>query len=219
MTKNKLEQTTTREPDCAVRATTRQGATKKLKKIVALVLAIFAASLMLVGCGDEEPDDGRAEGLNELNRYFETVASAKSYTVEYSYTSGAAYSYYADQDKIKIDDNGTVTFYVNEEGIIYRIYSAQDETWHKERTDGDGEYLGDNIGKLAQSLNDGVCNSYDKATKTLSFTLNGETATITMEKESITVVMNSKSGKTTITIKDVGTTTVTLPNNIVDDMD
>ena len=94
-------------------------------------------------------------------------------------------------------------------------------TWHKNTDNTD---LSDPVTRINNLIN-GINNTsnvslwtdYNRKTKTLTATFSDGSATYKLDAGEFIVIFITNNGTTKHTIKNVGNTTVTLPENIIDD--
>lgn len=193
----------------------------KLFKNVActfLVASIVVSALAMTGCA-EKPDKQK-EINRALNAVTDFLANAKdrgNYSSVSVYSDGSIYRYYTDSGKIKIEYKETTTYGIIEDGYIYKIAQADDLTWHKNNSVYDLSDPEERVANLITNLNRAPWNDYDNKTKTLKWTQNDESATVNFDGKEFIFAIVTEKGTTTHIIKDVGTTTVVLPEDIIDD--
>lgn len=194
---------------------------------VLLAASALAIGLAVTGCGGTDPDADaankanalkeRAAAISEINEFLQNVKEGKNYTSVSVRTTTPTYIYYADGDKIKIEFDGTTDYGVIENNSIYKISQADDLCWHKNNNVYDVMNPAERISSLITKINAMPWNGYDGKTKTVICILDDGSATAKLNAEVLTVNIIVENKTTTFIIKDVGTTTVTLPENIVDD--
>ncbi|MDE5592426.1 MAG: hypothetical protein K2I75_00575 [Clostridiales bacterium] len=203
--------------------------TKLLKTIaisVCLAASFAIAGLSLTGCGGETPDSQKPDRTEEIKQatsaavdFLMTARNGWNYSYVSEYSDGSVYKYYTDNNRIKVEYNGT--FYALNADRIYKIVQADDMTWHKtnDSTDVIEPYtkINNHIDSINNTSNASLWSDYDSKTKMLTATYLDGSATIKLDAGELTITLITDKGTTKHTIKDVGSTTVTLPEDIIDD--
>lgn len=189
---------------------------------VCLAASFAIAGLSLTGCGDGNEPDKHAEIDKAINAAVDFLTNARdcgNYSSVSKYLDGSVYEYYTDNGKIKCVYDGT--FYAVKEGdfTLYKISQDDDGTWHKTNDDTDLSDPKDRITKLIITVDRTfIWNDYDSKTKTLKCVASDGTITVSIDNGVFTWAFNYNSGGTSKhTISNVGSTTVTLPEDIIDD--
>ncbi len=188
---------------------------------ICLTVSFAIAGLSLTGCGDGNEPDKYAEIDKAINAAVDFLTNARdcgNYSSVSEYYDGRVYEYYADDGKIKCVY--TETFYAVKEGgfDLYKISQDDDGTWHKNNDDTDLSDPEDRMTKLIINVNRTfIWNDYDRKTKTLKCVASDGTITVSLDEGVFTLAFNYDTGTTKHTITNVGSTTVTLPEDIIDD--
>lgn len=194
---------------------------KKILSIFACLMAILV--LALTGCGNDEKPSKAEELENAINAtidFLNNVKESGNHTSVSEYSDGRVYKFYTEDGKIKVEYNG-IFYGLKTEDRLYKISQADDMTWRKHTDTTD---LSDPITRNNNLLNTiynisrySLWTDYNSKTKTLTATLSDGTETFKLDAGMLIITYNLETGITTHTIKDVGNTTVTLPENIIDD--
>lgn len=188
---------------------------------VSLVACVAITGLAVTGCVDDdrEPDKNEQikQAVSAVVDFLTTAKDGGNYSSVSEYYDGRKFEYYADDGKIRMEYNGT-TYALIENGYIYKIYQADDMTWHKNNDVYDLRNPKDRLAKLIKNINNTLWSDYDSKTKTLTATYSDGIATFNLEDGEVTLSFILDNGTTTHVINHVGTTTVTLPEDIIDDM-
>ena len=107
-----------------------------------------------------------------------------------------------------------------EEKNIYKVFQSSDLSWHKNTEVDDMRKPADQIQSLISKLNILSWNEYNSKTKILKSELTDGIVTAKLIANELTVnfIYTDGSNKSLeVIVKDVGSTNVTLPDNIVDD--
>ena len=107
-----------------------------------------------------------------------------------------------------------------EDDSLFRIYQDDDLTWHKGAAYNithPQERLENLINGIDNTRKASLWTDYNSKTKTLTATYSDGSATAKLDGGEFTITFIAENGTTTHIIKDVGTTIVTLPENIIDD--
>lgn len=203
--------------------------TKFFKTIVISFCLVASFALAgLTGCGNDSKNSADKREISDawgkIELYLSSVKDGRNYAtiVDRSNSNMFSFTYYGDGDKFQIDYNDTVIYGVVENYQIYKISQADDLSWHKRKsTDVDDMRAPQaQIQSLITKLNYCAWNEYNSKTKTLKYVTTDGTITAKLSNNELTVefIYTDGTEKTMkITVKDVGTTTVTLPENIIDD--
>lgn len=186
---------------------------------VLLAASALTVGLVATGCGDDEPDKEkeRADALSAVIAFLESAKESKNYISVSERSNIPTYTYCADGDKILIDYNGVMTYAVIEDDYIYKIYQSDDSSWHKDLNFYNIDAPAARIESLISKINATPWNDYDRQTKTIICVLDDGKATVKLDEDQLTVSIIEENKTTTFAINDVGTTVVTLPENIIDD--
>lgn len=195
--------------------------TKFFKTIVISVLLAVSftmAVLVMTGCDEEEPDKEKEikQAVSAAVDFLTNAKNCGNYSSVSEYPDGRKYEYYAEGDKFQIEYNGT-TYGVLEGAHLYKVYQADDMTWHKNNDTSDLKHPASRIANLINNINRQLWYDYDKKTKTLTTAYTDGSATIKLDAGAFIITFNLDTGTTRHIINNVGTTTVTLPENIIDD--
>jgi hypothetical protein len=185
--------------------------------LFACIMAIL--SLTLAGCSNNK-DEEITQAVSAAVDFLNTVKDSGNYSSVSEYSSGIVYKYYTEDDKIKVEYN-KVFYGVKVDNRLYKISQADDMTWHKNTDNTD---LSDPVTRINNLIN-GINNTsnvslwtdYNRKTKTLTATFSDGSATYKLDAGEFIVIFITNNGTTKHTIKNVGNTTVTLPENIIDD--
>ena len=185
--------------------------------LFACIMAIL--SLTLAGCSNNK-DEETAQAVSAAVDFLNTVKDSGNYSSVSEYSDGSVYKYYTEDGKIKVEYN-EVFYGVKVDNRLYKISQANDMTWHKNTDNTD---LSDPVTRTNNLIN-GINNTsnaslwtdYNRKTKTLTATFSDGSATYKLDAGEFIVTFITNNGTTKHTIKNVGNTTVTLPENIIDD--
>ena len=191
---------------------------------ICLVAILLISGIFLTACNDEPDKKKEQEQTKDaIISFLENAKSIKNYTSISEYSNNPTYSYYADVDKIKIEYNGTTNYGIIEDRCMYKISQDDDLLWHKNIDVKNNDVYDlstpeERISDLISRINATSWNDYDSKTNTLICRLDDGHATAKIDSDTVIVnlIMNTGS-TTTFTIKEVGSTTVTLPEDIIDD--
>ena len=185
--------------------------------LLACIMVIF--SLTLAGCSNNK-DEEIKQAVSTVVEFLNTVKDSGNYSSVSEYSDGSVYKYYAEDGKIKVEYN-EVFYGVKVDNFLYKISQANDMTWHKNTDTTD---LSDPVTRINNLIN-GINNTsngslwtdYNSKKKTLTATFSDGSATYKLVAGEFIVTFITNNGTTKHTIKNVGNTTVTLPENIIDD--
>ena len=186
-----------------------------------LAASAFAIGFAMTGCGDntgKEPDI--SEVVNSLNSFLSQAKYEQNFTAITNQPNVYAFTYYGDVDKFRIDYNDTFFYGVVEENNIYKISQSDDLSWHKSTDIADLRAPKDQIQSLISKLNGLSWNEYDSKTKILKCELTDGIVTANLDTNQLKVNFIYTDGpekSLEVIVKDVGTTAVSLPENIIDD--
>ena len=213
----------------------------KTKMLPAFLVAnALAMSFAVTGCGDkpnseipETPQEPQkppvvvdndkdkekelADAIAVLNKFMADAKVGKNFIFVSESANNQTHTYYADADKTKIEYSDVITYIENEEDTIYKVFQAEDQSWHKDIADEGTKDANDMITSFIVKVNAISWSEYDSQTKMLKYELNNESATATLDTDKITVNVIAADDAQTFILKNVGTTTVTLLENIIDD--
>lgn len=198
--------------------------TKFIKTIFILLVASFVmAGLAMTGCGNDEKTDKNEEirqAVSAAIDFLNTVKDSGNYSSVSEYSDGRVYKYYTKDGKIKVEYNG-VFYGIKEGDSLYKISKADDMTWHKTNDNTDLSDPKNRTNTLINNINNisyyWLWTDYDSKTKTLTATYSDESAKLKLDADEFVLTYFTNNGTTKHTIKNVGNTTVTLPENIIDD--
>ena len=190
--------------------------------IVACLMAIFA--ITLTACSNVEKPDKDEEIKHAVSvavEFLNTVKDSGNYSSISEYSDGrGVYKYYTEDGKIKVEYN-EVYYGVKIGNNLYKISQADDMTWHKTTDTADLSDPAARTDNLINNINNTskwfLWTDYDSQTKTLTATYSDGSATLKLDGGVFIITYITNNGTTKHTIKDVGNTTVTLPDNIIDD--
>ena len=176
-------------------------------------------SLTLAGCSNNK-DEEIKQAVSTVVEFLNTVKDSGNYSSVSEYSDGSVYKYYTEDGKIKVEYN-EVFYGVKVDNFLYKISQADDMTWHKNTDTTD---LSDPVTRINNLIN-GINNTsngslwtdYNSKKKTLTATFSDGSATYKLVAGEFIVTFITNNGTTKHTIKNVGNTTVTLPENIIDD--
>ncbi|MDE6200608.1 MAG: hypothetical protein K2M47_01840 [Clostridiales bacterium] len=194
---------------------------------VCLAASFVTAGFAMAGCGnDNNPAAQKQQKTKEINQaasaaveFLKNAKNGWNYSSVSEYSDGRLYKYYTDDYKIKVEYNGT--FYALNTDRLYKIVQADDMTWHKttDTTDVSEPYAKINnlIASINATSNASWWTDYDSKTKTLTAADTDGSVTVTLDAGEFIITFITDKGTAKHTIKDVGTTTVTLPEDIIDE--
>ena len=149
----------------------------------------------------EDKDKEAQEALARGTALFEAELDKIETTKNFTYNDGSK-NYLVDGDTLKIGED----YIVKENGTLYKFSKQEDGKYHKQTTDeNDASQV---LSALLEKVDDLTFTKYDETTKTL--TANGITIKV---DNGLTI----KIGNKIHTVTDINNTTITLPNEIVDD--
>lgn len=186
------------------------------------LMAIFTLTLAACGNDDEKPnqDEEIEQAVSTVVDFLNTVKDSDNYSSVSFLSDGSIYKYYTENGKFKIEYN-EVFYGVSVGDSLYKISQADDMTWHKNTDTSD---FSDPITRINNLIN-GIDNTskaslwtdYNSKTKTLTATYSDGNTTVKLDAGEFCITYITNNGTTKHIIKDVGDTTVTLPENIIDD--
>ena len=190
--------------------------------ITLFACAMAILTLMLTACGSGETDKEEyiEQAVSAVVDFLNTVKDGGNYSSVSEYSDGSVYKYYTEDGKIKVEYNGV--FYGLKVGnYLYKISQADDMSWHMNTDNTD---LSDPLTRTNNLIN-GITNisnwslwsGYNSKTQTLTATLSDGKTTYKLNAGELIITIITDSGTTKHIIKDVGDTTVILPENIIDD--
>ena len=194
-------------------------------KILPIMLSIstLATGFATAGCGDNNSSNGKviADAVESMNLFLSQAKDEQNFTVITNQPNVYAFTYYGDVDKFRIDYADTFFYGVVEENNIFKISQSDDLSWHKSTEIDDLRAPKDQIQSLISKLNALSWTEYNSKTKTLKCELaDGMTSAKLIDNEltvNIVYYTDESEKSLEILVKDVGSTNVTLPENIVDD--
>lgn len=195
---------------------------KTIVVAVAIAVCLAVAGIAMTGCGEEKPDNKKEiqQAVSAVLEFLENAKKCDNYSSVSQFPDGSKYEYYAEGDKIKVDNN-EVFYIVKGEYYRYKISQADDTTWHKTLDNSETIMPAYRIDSIINSINKtskaSLWTDYDSKTKTLTATYSDGKATVKLDDDAIIITYILDTGTTVYTINKVGTTTVTLPENIIDD--
>lgn len=184
--------------------------------------------LVLTGCANEEKpnkDEEIKKAVSTAIDFLNTVKASGNYSSVSEYSDGRIYKFYTEDGKIKVEYNDEVFYGMKIENHLYKISQADDMTWHKHTDTTDLSDPATRNNTLINAINNmtkySLWTDYNSNTKTITATLSDGTANLKLDTGIFILTYKLETGitthTTTHTIKDVGNTTVTLPENIIDD--
>ncbi|MCH5165107.1 MAG: hypothetical protein J1G01_01740 [Clostridiales bacterium] len=199
---------------------------KKFFKInvlpVLIAASVPASGFAMTGCGNDNSNKEPyiSEVVNSINLFLSRAKYEQNFTSITNQPNVYSFTYYGDGDKFQIDYDDSIIYGIVEEDNIYKISQSNDLSWHKSTDIDDMRNPKDQISSLISKLNVLYWNEYNSKTKTLKCELTDGIATATLIANELTVNFIYTDGtekSLEIIVKDVGTTVVTLPENIIDD--
>lgn len=194
----------------------------KIKKVWAIFLTVIALSLCACGPNTDKTDKTEQiyKAAADIVEFLNCVKESGNYSSVSEYDDGSKYYYYTVDGKIKVEYNDEV-FYGLADGELYKIYQAEDLSWHKTTK---ADNLTDpvkKVEKLISSIDNTsryrLWNDYDSATKTLTSTFTDGHTTVKLDAGELSITFVTATSTTSHTINRVGETSVTLPDNIIID--
>lgn len=204
-----------------------------------LVSSTFGFGGLLTACSEnKKPDDGiivppdppkppiievdkekeLKNAKEELARFMARVQAEKNFTAEIETTLPAQkYTICIDGNKAKTSNSGKISYVVNEDENLYKIFQTEDQSWHKDNADEGTKSAEDIVSELIVGINKIAWTNYDKDSKSLSVTTPEYVATAHLDDEQVSFTAGSEGRSENCTLSDVGTTLVTLPENVIDD--
>ena len=181
-------------------------------------------AIMLAGCGNNgkpKKDEEIKQAVNTAIDFLNTARTSGNYSSVSEYSDGSIYTYYAEDGKLKVEYKNDV-FYGEQSGSrFYKISQTDDMIWHKTYDTTDLSNPRTRINNLINGINNttdlSLWTDYDGETKTLTATYADGSSTLKLDAGVFVITYFTDSGTTKHTIKEVGNTTVTLPENIIDD--
>lgn len=193
-----------------------------MKKVFVTIGACFMVilAITLTGCENRNKDEEIKQAVSTVVDFLETAQDSGVYSSVSEYSDGSIYKYYTEDGKIKVEYN-EVFYGVKVGSSLYKISQTDDMVWHKTNDTAD---LSDPISRINNLIN-GINNisklslwtDYDSKTKTLTATYSDGSSTIKLDAGEFMITFISNYGITKHIIKEVGNTTVTLPEDIIDD--
>ena len=194
---------------------------KAFRALFVCLMAILTLTLTACGSGEKiNKDEEIEQAVSDVIDFLNTVKDSGNYSSVSEYSDGSVYKYYTEDGKIKVEYSEV--FYGLKVGdCLYKISQDDDMNWHMNTDTTD---LSDPITRTDNLIN-GINNiskavlwtDYNRKTKTLTATFSDGIATYTLNAGEFSVTYFTNSGTTKHIIKNVGSTTVTLPENIIDD--
>ena len=188
--------------------------------LFACIMAILTLTLTACDSNETYNDEDIEQAVSGAVDFLNTVKDGGNYSSVSEFSDGSVYKYYTEDGKIKVEYN-QVFYGVKVGNYLYKISQADDMSWHMNTDNTD---LSDPVNRTNNLIN-GINNisnrslwsGYNSKTKTLTATFSDGKATYKLNAGEFNVTFITDSGTTKHIIKDVGDTTVTLPENIIDD--
>lgn len=179
---------------------------------------------------DKEPDDSPLpemrtleDAKTEFDAFVDRLATGKNFTYVLKSASQNVTTQFAG-NKAKSDRNGEVYYLTEENGENFVFELENDNAWHKDFAE-DNMTIDHAISTVTDALADVTWTAYDSNTNLLSgdvsTTIDGTPIIAKVEanfdQDDMSVKMKSGLTTTNMSVSKIGTTTVTLPANVIDE--